>query len=225
MFMMTKQVLSGGLYTIHGMLVTMEGAFSKYLTVFMPFIISAIQSNQYADDLAARFSCGLVSDLCANIDKDLAQYVNDLILSLTKILSSPETQSDTKFTSIVAIGDLLMQYPEQSAPHIELVMSTFETASKASVASTSDPEEAALFAKLRESIVDAYITILHGQNEQADGQNPVSQRFSLQMYKYLMTLVSSNEFSVVGQPMMQQIFDLYCDICQINLSAVSQVER
>ena len=162
MFQTTQQVLVGGLYVIHGMLVTMEGAFSKYLPHLMPFISHAIKSNQYADELAARFTCGLVSDLCTNIDKDLAQYVSDLITNLTGLLSNPQTQSDTKFTSIVAIGDLLMQYPEQSAPYIESVMSTFEVAGNASVACSSDPEEEALLSRLRESIVEAYITILHG---------------------------------------------------------------
>jgi hypothetical protein len=41
-------------------------------------------------------------------------------------------------------------------------MSTFEAAGNASVVYSSDPEEEALLSRLRESIVDAYITILHG---------------------------------------------------------------
>ena len=61
------------------------------------------------------------------------------------ILSSTKMQSDTKFSSIVAIGDLLVKCPKECEPHIELVMSTFESASKASFASTRDPNEADLY--------------------------------------------------------------------------------
>ena len=42
------------------------------------------------------------------------------------------------------------------------------------------------------------------------------------MCKYLVTLVSSNEFSVVCQPILSKILELYCNICIYNFYAVEQ---
>lgn len=78
---------------------------------------------------------------------------------------------DTKLVAIIAIGDLVLACGPAFVPHIPNAIKSFELASKMSLAKSADEEENQVYEKLRIALLDGYISILHGLNDDDEDEN------------------------------------------------------
>jgi hypothetical protein len=60
----TKQVLSGSMLILHGLIIAVGNRILPYLEQFVALILKAIKDETVTDKLCTRLACGLVSDLC-----------------------------------------------------------------------------------------------------------------------------------------------------------------
>ena len=66
------------------------------------------------------------------------------------------------------MGDACLASEQNFANYLQSTMKSFEHASRMSVAKGRDEDEELVLSKLRSSLVDAYISILHGMNPDKD---------------------------------------------------------
>lgn len=103
--------------------------------------------------------------------------------------------------AIIAIGDLVLACGPAFVNYIPNALKSFELASEMSLNKSEDEEENQVFEKLRIALLDGYISILHGLNDEdeiaANAQNQLpysteqTEAFSIQMFHYVEALVKN----------------------------------
>jgi hypothetical protein len=83
--------------------------------------------------------------------------------SLNNVLQSGDYSTETKLNAMIAVGDICLAIEEQFQHHIEETMKCLFSACQVTVQAnqnTFDSEE--IIIKLRDAIIDAFISIVHG---------------------------------------------------------------
>jgi len=159
LFKTEGKISQGGLLIFHGLIFTNESNFIAYMNDVYPIICDAIVSNE--DATVGRIACGLVSDLCNYLEKGMTRYAEEFMKRLRHVLKGNEYESETKVHAIIAIGDICLAIQEDFAVFIDDSMVCLQSASKVTLAPPNF-ENNELLTKLRDAILDAFMSILHG---------------------------------------------------------------
>ena len=116
----------------------------------------------HSDEMTLRLTCGLVTDLCNSCGEQMTPFLDKLIPALQNVLNGDQFESETKLFAITAIGDLCMATGAQFMNYLQATFSSLMEASKTSLNKSDDPEENLIFTKLREALIEAYLSLLHG---------------------------------------------------------------
>lgn len=108
-FTQAGMVMTGSLLIFNGLINAVSKRVLPYINNLVKYIAQAIQDITCTDDMGVRMACGIVSDLCADLEDEMAPFVDKLISALCQNLNDPNAHSESKLVSIVAAGDLLMQ--------------------------------------------------------------------------------------------------------------------
>ena len=68
----------GGLYILHGLLITVERRISPLIDNFIGYLVHAFSGENY-DPTVLRLCCGLVSDLCNDMGEQMSIYLEKII--------------------------------------------------------------------------------------------------------------------------------------------------
>jgi importin subunit beta-1 len=128
--------------------------------VIGPYIVSAIDNSN--DENCARFACGLVSDISNYLEKNMTHYARDFMSSLNKVLKSEDYTTDTKLHAMIAVGDICLATEEQFLQYIAETMQCLFSACTLTMQPPQNFESAESIIKLRDAIIDAFISIVHG---------------------------------------------------------------
>jgi hypothetical protein len=79
-----QKVTQGGLFIVHSLIVALGPNFEQYISVIGPYLVTAIENHQ--DENAARFACGLVSDLANYLEKNMSSYIDQFMTSINNVL-------------------------------------------------------------------------------------------------------------------------------------------
>lgn len=79
-----QKVSQGGLFIVHSLIVVLGANFEQYIAVVGPYLVTAIENHQ--DENAARFACGLVSDLANYLEKNMSSYIDQFMNSINSVL-------------------------------------------------------------------------------------------------------------------------------------------
>ena len=123
-----------------------------------PIICDAIISK---DGTVGRIACGLVSDLSNYFEKGMVQYANDVMKRLNHVLRGNDFETETKTHAMIAVGDICLAIEDQFLPFLKECMECLITASKVTL-NPQNFENSELLVRLRDSIIDAFISMLHG---------------------------------------------------------------
>lgn len=93
------------------------------------------------------------------------QVVQGMIPALGQILVSDTLETAAKFHAIVAIGDIALASEQEFFNYLPQLMEAFLTASKASLATSTDESVNENLKNLRESLIDGYISVVHGMQD------------------------------------------------------------
>ena len=69
-FQQFSKVTSGGLFILHGLVVTVEERIAPHVGQFIEYIMSAMKMEN-CDPIGTRVACGLISDLANSIEGDI----------------------------------------------------------------------------------------------------------------------------------------------------------
>lgn len=122
-------------------------------------------------------------------------------------LMNSEMNTESKVLAIIAVGELLMNSGAACSKFISGIMDTFFQASQMSINTPTNEEEQVIFSNLRESLIESYITIIHGLNS-----NDSQDIFGLQIVKYLKQLIECAGKIQLSQKMICMMCELYSDI-------------
>jgi len=116
-----------------------------------------------------RLACGLVSDVAVALGPNIANYLNDFVPPLLKILREQNQDRRSKLQAIVALGDLAMSCGDYfSENYLKDVLKILESAALQSLTGVSIEENEDLYhylIELRSTLVECYTTIVHGVNQ------------------------------------------------------------
>ena len=82
--------------------------------------------------------------------------------SLNKVLTGEDYSTDTKLHAMIAVGDICLAIEEQFQQYIEETMTCLFGACQLTVTPPKNFESDESIIKLRDSIIDAFISIVHG---------------------------------------------------------------
>jgi hypothetical protein len=105
-----QKVSQGGLFIVHSLIVALGCNFEQHIPVIGPYLVAAIENHQ--DENAARFACGLVSDLSNYLEKNMSSYIDQFMNSVNNVLKKSEFSIETKIHAMIAVGDLCLATEE-----------------------------------------------------------------------------------------------------------------
>ena len=83
-----------------------------------------------------------------------------------------------------------------------------------------DADDQKLYCDLRFSIVDCYLSVLHGISDGGDNNNPEIQNSVLTIYQYIESLVNNQDGLQFDSEILSSIIELYIDIVDMFLVQV-----
>jgi importin subunit beta-1 len=142
------------------MVVACEKNIEGFIPTIGPYIVAAIDNAN--DENCARFACGLVSDLSNYLEKGMQYFSHDFMQSLNKVLKGEDYTTDTKVHAMIAVGDICLAIEEQFQQYIQETMQCLFAACQLTVQPPQNFESDETIVKLRDAIIDAFISIVHG---------------------------------------------------------------
>lgn len=98
----------------------------------------------------------------------MSNYAANFIGGLNTVLRNQALSIETKLHAMIALGDLCLAIEEHFQPHLAESMDTLFMACEISLQVPQNPEEEETYNKLRDAIVDAFISIIHGMQPLAE---------------------------------------------------------
>jgi hypothetical protein len=122
--------------------------------------------------MGCRLACGLISDIANNCKIETwHQFLDTTVNALLQLLGDAFADTSAKFHAIVALGDVALAAEWQYFnTYIERVLSNLQTAAVASLKKGENEEEEESLRQLRTSLLDCYISVLHGLHQEDNQQ-------------------------------------------------------
>jgi hypothetical protein len=79
-------------------------------------------------------------------------------------------ETEAKIHAIIAMGDVSLASNQNFVQYLSSTMNSFMNASHKSVNKGADEDQEAMIMKLRSSLIESYIAILHGMNPDKEEQ-------------------------------------------------------
>ena len=218
-FNQSQSVCSGGLFILNGLVGTVGERIVPHIHSFSDYLVCAIKWEN-TDEMGVRMACGLISDLGNNCTGNIISYLPQIMGALQNVMGSNEYETEAKIHAITAMGDACLASEQNFANYLQSTMKSFEHASRMSVNKGRDEDEELVLSKLRSSLVDAYISILHGMNPDKDKpelaiipQHEIDTH-AQQMYYFLEALVNNTDLHFESG-LLKEMFELFFDLIVI----------
>lgn len=166
-FSSSQSVNSGGLFVLHGLVVTVGERIAPHISTFCDYLACAI-NMQNTDEMGVRLACGLISDLGNHCPSYIVQFLPKIMQALENVMSGENYETEAKIHAIIAMGDACLASEQNFANYLPKTMTAFMNASHASIQRGVDEDQEALLMKLRTALIDGYISIIHGMNPEKD---------------------------------------------------------
>jgi hypothetical protein len=144
----------------------------------------------------------------------MANYANDFMGCIKEVLVKNEYTTETKIHAIVAMGDYCLAIEEYFEPYLEDSMNSLFSACSI----TLNPQvydQGEIIISLRDSIIDAFISIQHGLTTLAQkGPNPRLQQYASQILDYIEALLTTEHQLELNNEFIKNVYELYCDITE-----------
>lgn len=133
--------------------------FAKYVPSFKPFLIRGLHNA--AEYHVCIVSVGVVSEICAALQKDSAPYCDEIMQALLQNLQNPHMERSVKPHIISCLADIAINVEGHFERYLPYVMMMLV---QASTLKFDNPDEDSLLylISLQEAILEAYTGILQG---------------------------------------------------------------
>ncbi len=130
-------------------------------------IVAGIQAGE-SDENSCRFACGLVSDLSNYLEKNMINYASNFIDGLNMVIRNMILSAETKLHAMIALGDLCLAIEEHFQQHLVDSMNCLFFAAESTLLIPNTAEEDETSNRLRDAIIDAFISMIHGMQPVAE---------------------------------------------------------
>lgn len=155
---------------IHALIYVTESNFEMFIPKVEQFLTAAILNSE--DEACGRLACGLVSDIANYLEKKMSNFSRNFMDCLNNVLYESQYSSETKLHAMIAVGDICLAIEEYFLDYFDKTMECLFSA----VSITIQPanfENEDLMGRLRDAIIDAFISIIHGMHPLASGGNQI----------------------------------------------------
>jgi len=136
--------------------------------------------------------------------------------SLNKVLTGEDYSTDTKLHAMIAVGDICLAIEEQFQQYIEETMTCLFGACQLTVSPPKNFESDESIIKLRDSIIDAFISIVHGMQGVAQPGSPQERMlhgYATDILHYIDALLGQANLQT-NEEFIRNIYELYIDISE-----------
>ncbi len=134
---------------------------------------------------------------------------------MNHVLDSNDFETETKINALIAVGDLCLAISEGFLQFLSPTMSTLMSAAEMTLKSTNfDSNE--LTSRLRDAIIDAFISILHGMQpvcQAGSDSDRGLQNYCSQILDYITELLKRPNLAI-NDDFIKNIYELYSDISE-----------
>jgi len=180
--------------------------------------VDAIEkSHEYITQGSA---CGLISDLANHMGDNIKGCMDPFVNCLNRVLSTNDFANEVKLKAITALSDISLACGNEFQKHLHNSVSTILKAASVSVSAydMKDPALVEYMAQLREAIVDAFISVIHGQSlEDLDQRILGSYLQNMIQYVYSLLQCQDQRHSLELQKSM---VDLVIDVVNLRKDLV-----
>jgi hypothetical protein len=213
-FDFNQKVTQGGLLIIHALIYVNEAAIEQHIELIGPYLVTAIKNAE--DENCGRFACGLVSDLSNYLERQMNNYSHEFMLCLNEVLTKEEYTIDTKNHAMIAVGDICLAIEENFQQYMSNTMNSLYGACQITVTPAQHFESEESMNKLRDSIIDAFISIIHGMQPVAQSGSPFEkelQGYAVSILQYIDALLAKPNLDT-NEEFVKNIYELYIDVTE-----------
>eukprot|EP00826_Nyctotherus_ovalis_P064804 TRINITY_DN9513_c0_g1_i22.p1 TRINITY_DN9513_c0_g1~~TRINITY_DN9513_c0_g1_i22.p1 ORF type:complete len:682 (+),score=170.16 TRINITY_DN9513_c0_g1_i22:520-2565(+) len=155
-------VYDEGVLAMSGLIMASGRFFQPHMEKFGPYLVYALKNTE--DVTLCRVAVGCVGDIARALEELVAGYLNQIMPVLMEILRNTETDRELKLIIITTLGDLGMATGGAFLPYLHDVLEMLKSAAQLSVElkANDDPDLVWYVQRLKESIIDAYVSLVYG---------------------------------------------------------------
>ena len=91
-FSQSPSVSSGGLFILHGLVVTVGERIGAHILSFIHYVLCAI-NMQNTDEMGVRLACGLISDISNHCQGYIINFLPDIMLALEQVMAGEQYET------------------------------------------------------------------------------------------------------------------------------------
>jgi len=138
--------------------------FSNYMGVLRPFLMQHLRETQSYK--ICGIATGLVGDICRALEIKIAPFCNEIVEELMRNLKNQELDRSVKPRILNALGDIALAIGGHFDRYLQWVMKLLEDAASFDYSQEDrDYDTIDYLNSLRESILEAYVSILQGLHD------------------------------------------------------------
>ena len=143
-------------------------------------------------------------------------YAHDFMNSLNNVLQSADYTTETKLHAMIAVGDICLAVEEQFQQYIEETMKCLFSACQVTISPPQNFESEESITKLRDAILDAFVSIIHGMHgvaQPGSQQEKLLQSYAIDILHYIDALLSQPNLQT-NEEFVRNVYELYIDIIE-----------
>lgn len=200
-----------------GVLVEVLGEkFLKYMEVFKPFMIAALQN--YTEYQVCSAAVGLVADMTRALGKQILPYCDEFMTHLLNNLGNNSVHRSVKPQILSVFGDIALAIGPEFRKYLDVVLQTLMQASQIQMVK-EDYDMIDYINELRENCLEAYTGIVQGLKGDSDTPNPDVQLVQPHLPYMLTFIVNVCKDPDITDPLIAAVAGIIGDL----LSAFGQL--
>jgi len=114
-------VMEEALMAVSALITVLKARFTHFMPNFKPILMQSL--SNFSDKDVCISAMGVITDLCAALEKDIALYSDELVACLVVILNDPNADKVVKCHVIQVFADLINALGHHYARYLEATMS------------------------------------------------------------------------------------------------------
>jgi hypothetical protein len=158
-----------------------------------------------------------VSDLSNYLEKNMINYASNFIDGLNLVIRNANLTSETKLHAMIALGDLCLAIEEHFQSHLVDSMNCLFFAAESTLQIPNTAEEDETSNRLRDAIIDAFISMLHGMQPVAESNKEFLKTLSdyvVNMLQYIDALLQKEKLQT-NPDFVKNLYELYADMLEL----------
>lgn len=149
--------------------------------------------------------------------KRMCQYAPDFMNCLNEVLSKGDYSTETKLHAMIAVGDICLAIEENFQDYLDETMKCLFSACQITVQPPQNFETDENINKLRDSIIEAFMSIVHGMQQVAQKGSPLEarlQNYATDILHYIDALLNKPKLET-NDEFVRNIYELYIDVTEM----------